>query len=92
MFPWSCDRKKGFGGGFEFHGRPFDKKGLLCRSDFGSFVKGVPSCFCGELAVVLTQLDARILFSWNAGLFQRAELLLKHAKHTGLNNLYLEAV
>ena len=70
------------------------KKACFANQIFGSFMKGVPLCFCDD-SQLLWCLPCWMLVYYSAGFagrFQTTELLLEHAKYTSLHNLYLDVV
>ena len=70
------------------------KKACFACQIFGSLAKGVPLPFCGDSQLLWCLPCWMLVHYWTgfAGCFQTADLLLEHAKHTGLHNLYLDTV
>jgi len=60
------------------------KKACFAGKIFGSFVKGVPLCFCGDYQLIwgLPFWMLEYYSAGLAGLFQTTELLLEHAKYS----------
>ena len=66
------------------------KKACFADQIFGSFMKGDPSCFCGDSQLLWCLPCWMLVYysAWFASRFQTAELLWEHAKHIVLHKLY----